>query len=346
MSGHCFSPYMLICSGMQTIFGFERRNDMERQAEINQEFQSELKAAKDQFQEEQKAQEYANLRAKMLVQRKYRAEERFDQTVLQHRTDELRTYFMDNLPIKKEVVSILLDVAKKYKEKNYNSECPLNIVLLHTKQNALNYDGIVDELEKNQNQLGNIVYRRWCNKDAARNAAIFNLHAIMSNIPTLVISPYFQGGAIHYTASLWEAQAEAKPMIRPLFSMPCPMEYLDPTCGFTKEGREKIQNQMVLISTIISGCARDSYMLMSQGLRPTLPLYLKNNPIILETLLLPENKEICSFMLNEYYSMQKLLEKPECPSHLLTKSEMGILADFAKEANNEIKSLTSKALNA
>lgn len=346
MSAGCFSPYMLICSTMQTIFGIEKRSDLERQSDINQEFQRELSAARALFQEEQKAQEYANLRAKMVVQRKYRAEEKFEQTVLQHRTEELKTFFMRSLPIGQVAIPLLLDAARNYKSLGYNAKCPINVVLLHTRQDALKYNEIFDELDKSQNDLGNLIYRRWCDKDVARNAAILNLHAIMSNIPTLVISPYFQGGSIHYTASFWEAQSEAKPMIRPLFSIKCPSEYIAPKRKFTTEGRNAIQNQMTLISTIISGCARDSYMLMSQGLPPTLPHYLKNNPEITKSLLLPENKEICSFMLNEYKTMQNILETSECTSCMITKKEMGILANFAKEANNELKNLTHKALKA
>ena len=85
---------------------------------------------------------------------------------------------------------------------------------------------------------------------------------------------------------------------------------------------------------------------MSQGLPPTLPLYLKKNPEIAKSLLLPENKEICSFMLNEYKKMQNILETSECPSRMITKKEMGILANFAKEANNELQSLIHLALEA
>lgn len=343
MSAHagCFSPYMLISSTLQTVFGFEKRSDLEKQADINKEHQRVLLEAKEKFQDEQKAQEYANLRAKMAVQRRYRAEEKYDQTVLQHRTSELKKYFSDCLPIDQKVIPLLLDAAKEYKTLGYNAQCPLNVVLLHTRQNALKYNEIFDELDRNQIALGNLVYRRWCDKDIARNSAILNLHAVMSNIPTLVISPYFQGGAFHFTASMWEAQSDSKPMIRPMFSIPCPNDYIAPGQKFTEEGRKAIQKQMTLISTIVSGCARDSYMLMTQGCTPTLPAFLKNNQEVLESLLQPENKELCTFMVNEYNSMQNLLLSSECPSRLLSKDEVGILGDIAAEANNEIKLLTS-----
>lgn len=348
MNGHppCFSPYMLICSTLQTVFGYDRRKEQDKQADLALQHQLELRKAKEEFQDELEAQKVADLRAKMAVARKYRAEEKFDQTVLQHKTEELKAFFFKCLPIKQIAIPQLLDAAKNYKAQGYDSSCPLNVVLLHTKQGALDYNDICNELDKTQMQLGNVIYRRWCDKDVAQNSAILNLHAIMSNIPTLVISPFFQCGSIHFTASMWEAQSEAKPMIRPLFSIQCPSEYLAPHQKFTAEGKKKIQERITLISTILSGCARDTYMLMTQGQTPTLPTFLRNNPMILKSLLGEENKELCTFMLNEYKSMDELLDKADCPSHLLTKEEVKQLAIEAKKASGELQSLTHKSLEA
>lgn len=342
----CFSPYMLISSTLQSVFGYDRRKEQDKQTDIAQQHQLELCKAREEFQDELEAQKVADMRAKMAVARRYRAEERFEQTVLQHRTEELKTYFMRCLPIKPQAVPIMLGVARNYKELGYNSNCPLNVVLLHTKQDALSYDDIFNELDRSRGQLGNIEYRRWCNKDVAHNSAILNLHAIMSNIPTLVISPYFQGGSIHYTASMWEAQSDMKPMIRPLFSVPCPMKYMLPNQRFTEEGRKAIQGQIVLISTVVSGCARDSYMLMTQGRTPTLPSYLKNNPGILGHLLKEENGQLCSFMLNEYKTMNELLGTTDCPSRLLSQDEIKRLAIVAGDASKELQCITHKSIEA
>ena len=329
----CFSPYMLICSTLQTVFGYDRRKEQDKQADLTQQHQLELRKAKEEFQDELEAQKVADLRAKMAVARKYRAEEKFDQTVLQHKTEELKAFFFKCLPIKQIAIPQLLDAAKNYKAQGYDSSCPLNVVLLHTKQAALDYNDICNELDKTQMQLGNVIYRRWCDKDVAQNSAILNLHAIMSNIPTLVISPFFQCGSIHFTVSMWEAQSEAKPMIRPLFSIQCPSEYLAPHQKFTAEGKKKIQERITL-------------MLMTQGQTPTLPTFLRNNPTILKSLLGEENKELCTFMLNEYKSMNELLDKADCPSHLLTKEEVKQLAIEAKKASGELQSLTHKSLEA
>lgn len=340
----CFSPYMLISSTIQCVFGFDKRSQLDKQTDIAQQHQLELRKAKEEFQDELEAQKVADMRAKMAVARRYRAEERFEQTVLQHRTEELKTFFVRCLPIKQLVVPILLEIARDYKALGYDSSCPLNVVLFHTKQNALSYDDIFNELDKTCDQLGNIKYRRWCDKDIAHNSAILNLHAIMSNIPTLVISPYFQGGSIHYTASMWEAQSDSKPMIRPLFSMPCPIEYILPNQKFTEEGSKAIQKQITLITTIVSGCARDSYMLMTQGIIPTLPSFLRENPHILEDLLKKENKQLCSFMLDEYKTMCELLSTTECPSQLLSHDEIKRLATLAGEASNELQYITHKSI--
>lgn len=342
----CFSPYMLISSTLQTVFGYEKRHDLEKQSDIAQQHQLELRKAREEFQDELEAQKVADMRAKMAVARRYRAEERFEQTVLQHRTEELKAYFMRCLPIKPQAIPIMLDVARKYKALGYDSNCPLNVVLFRTKQAALSYDDIFNELDKTSVQLGNIEYRRWCDKDVARNSAILNLHAIMSNIPTLVISPYFQGGSIHYTVSMWEAQSDSKPMIRPLFSIPCPIKYILPNQKFTEEGRKAIQKQIALISTVVSGCARDSYMLMTQGILPTLPSFLKNNPDILGNLLKDENKQLCSFMLNEYKTMNELLNNTDCPSHLLSQDEVKRLAIAASKAIKELQRITNKSIEA
>lgn len=340
-----FSPYMLICSTLQAVFGFDRRSEQEQQADMAEQHQLALIKAKEEFQNELEAQKVADMRAKMSVARQYRSVERFEQTVLQHKNKELREFFYNYLPIKQKCIPTLLDEAVNYYKKGYNAECPLNVILLHTRQNELNYEEIYDDLDKVGEKVGNVVYRRWCDKDIAHNAGILNLHAIMGNIPTVVISPYYHGGDIHFTASMWEAQSDAKPMIRPLFSIQCLPEHLSMGQKFTDEGKKALQERIALVSAIVSGCARDSYMLMTQGMPPTLPQYLKENPNVIRALMEPQNKELCEFMISEYQTANKLLSETECVSKLLTKEEMKLLARYAKNAEIELLAQTKKALN-
>ena len=144
---------------------------------------------------------------------------------------------------------------------------------------------------------------------------------------------------------MWEAQSDAKPLIRPLFSIPYPSNYLASPQSFTDEGKRAIESRMVLISTIVSGCARDSYMLMTQGRTPTLTQYLKNNQGVMNSLLKDENIELRSFMLNEYKTMTELLDKADCPTHLFNSEEIMQLALVAGKASTELQCLTNNHLN-
>lgn len=339
--GACFSPYMLISSTLQTVFSKERREIQDETIRLNEEFQLAMRDAKEEFQDALEGSKQEIMRKKLEISKTYRAKEKFKSLELKHASIELKTFFERCLPIDTNAVPVLEDVAKIYMSKGYSVDCPINVILLHTLQAAINYNEIGDALEKTQPELGNIVYQRWCNKDVAHNSAILNLHAIMANIPTLVISPYFQGGKIHFNAAMWEAQADTKPLIRPLFSINCNTKYLK-----TPEGKNDMQKKLFYISTIISGCARDSYMLFSLGLSPTLPKYLqkRENTPLLQFLEQKENENIKEFMLAEYTSAAKLLSTNYCPSKILDVSEMQLLEDSAKIASNEINRLFNQKI--
>lgn len=333
----CFSPYMMISSTLQTVFGFTHRSEQEREADLSMQFQLELRKAKEEFQDELEAKKIADMRAKMAVARKYRAKENFDRNVLQHKTLELENFFMSCLPISGASVSILLEAANDYRRMNYDYRCPLNVVLFHTKQNLLDYSGIYDELDKIAGELGNVVYRRWCDKDVAHNSAILNLHAVMSNIPTLVISPCFHDEKIYFTVSMWEAQTDAKPLIRPLIAYDCPKEYIGPKQTFTEEGKLAIEKKLIFITEVISGCARDSYMFITQGATPTLPKFLKKHEGILKQLQEVENHNVRTFLLDEYRAMQSAFSMNDKEiSTLLTKAERDRLTSESGKAFKEI----------
>lgn len=338
----CFSPYMMISSTLQTIFGFANRDDAERRSDVSERNSLELTKAKEKFQDELEAQKVADIRAKMAVARKYRAEENFDRNILKHKTEELKTFFMNCLPFSETAVPVLMNAANEYNKNNYDSRCPLNVILLHTKQAMLKYDEIYDKLDKVAGELGNIVFRRWCDRDAVHNASILNIHAIMGNIPTLVVSPCFHDTQLYFTISMWEAQTEAKPMIRPLFAYDC-YNCIDFTKNtFTAKGKETIKKKLTFVTTMISGCAHDSYMLITQGVTPTFPLFLKNNKDIVKLLRKPDNKDVCSFVLDEYRAMKRVfLENGESLSPLLDETERNLLAITADEALEELSSMTN-----
>ena len=79
---------------------------------------------------------------------------------------------------------------------------------------------------------------------------------------------------------------------------------------------------------------------MSQGRTPTLPQFLKNNQDVLNNLLKDENKELRSFILNEYKAMEQLLDKADCPTHLFNPEEIKKLGLIANKASKELQCLT------
>lgn len=335
MANSGFGSYMLINSVVQTLMGYGRRKEQDLAADASERFQIEMRKAKEEFQDEMEARKIADMRYKMQVARKYRTLEKFESTKLKELSGELKVYFDECLPIKKTAVPLLLDAAQEYHKLEYGLKVPLNVVLLHTLQKrGLDYDEINDELDKYAPQLGNIVYRRWCDKDIARNAALLNLHAIMGNIPTLVISPNFQGGKVHFTIAMWEAQCDRKPLIRPLLSIDCDVNKLK-----DDKGRRDFQKRIAFVSTIISGCARDSYMLLTQGLPPMLPSLLQSNEQLKQFLLAEENSVVRTFMLNEYQTTSQSLEESKISPNALTSSEVKLLISQTRNAIDTIESI-------
>ena len=327
----CFSPYMAISSTLQTVFGIQRRNEMERSAEENQRLADDMRLARDLVDKELEDMKARELQAKMIVARKYRAEEKYEANKLNEMASEVKLYFSKFLPIDSSMLPVILDTAAEYKARGYDSQCPLNVVLLHTGQNIVNYESINNRLEKVGIELGNVVFRRWCNKNVGRNGAILNLNYVMANIPTLVISPCMQGGVIHFTASLWEPQSGQKPLIRPLFSLEFNKDELK-----AQTGKTKIEDHIVFASTVITGCARDSYMLMSLGRKPSFPIFLEKHADIKTLLSLPKYRDIKQFVVDEYAAAVKYLGTDGCKSGLLTEAEMSTLTSMASKALTKI----------
>lgn len=323
----CFSPYMAISSTLQTIFGYQRRNEMEQSAMESQQLADELRMARDKVDRELEDQRIKETQAKLIVARRYRTAEKAEVDRLNKMAGEIRLFFNKYLPIDSAMLPVILDIARDYRMKGYDTSCPLNVLLLHTGENMIGYDSVNNRLERTEAELGNIVFRRWCNKNAAHNGSILNLNYVMANIPTLVISPFMQGEMLHFTASMWEADSGQNPLIRPLFSIECKREELK-----SEEGRTRIEDSLFYVSTLIAGCARDSYMLMSLGRKPTLPSYIEYHPQLKTFLCQPANHSVRQFVLDEYASTVKCLSEQKDSKGLLTNSELASLTSMASKA--------------
>ena len=334
-TGGGFGSYMLVNAVVQTLMGYKRRNGQDAAAVENESFQEDLVRAKHEFQDELEAEKVVAMRHKMQVAREYRLIEKFESSKLKELMGELKTLLDREFPLKDESIPIIIDAIEEYRKLGYGVQVPLNVILLHTLENAgIDYDEVVTSLDNYGDKLGNIKYRRWCDKDVARNAALFNLHAILGNIPTAVISPYFWGNKVHFTAALWDAQSESKPMIRPLFSIDCDFSQLK-----SVEGRKAFQQKLTMISAVISGCARDSYALLVHGLKPTFPKLLQEDKSLREMLQAKENKAVLDFVLKEYQGTAQSISLIESSSRVFTEDEKMILIGQTENAIKMIEKL-------
>lgn len=334
-AGSGFGSYMLVNAVAQTLMGYHRRDEQDVAAAKSELFQEELAEAKREFQDEIEAKKVADMRHKMRVTREYRLIEKFESSKLKSLMGELKTLLDKEFPLKDEAFPIIIDTIEEYRKLGYGSQVPLNVILLHTLENAgVDYDEIVDTLDLYGDKLGNIVYRRWCDKDVARNAALFNLHAILGNIPTIVISPLFWKNKVHFTAAMWDAQCESKPLVRPLFSIDCDFMQLK-----SVDYRKLFQQKLTMITAVISGCARDSYILLAHGLAPTFPKLLQEDESLRKMLLAKENKSVLDFILNDYRNTIQSLTKLDSSKKVFTDDEKTILMGQLNNATKMIENL-------
>lgn len=335
--GGCFSPYMVISSALQYVFGKERRIEQDRANKLSLEFQDWITKHKNEFEDNLNQQKLQWMKEKLQFQKKARAEQKYESKVLSYKTEEVKLFFQKYLPIEPKFLPLLNDVAKEYKKNGYNSSCPINVILLHTLQDRLDYNLINNQIASSEIGIGNFIVQRWCRKDIAHNSAILNLHAVMENIPTLVISPFYSNNKIHFNVAMWEAQADTKPLIRPAFSLECDLDLLKDS-----EYKKIMQKKIGYVATVLSGSARDVYMLYSYGMEPTLPAFISDsdNKELLDFLMKDECADVRQFLLREYLSASKLLEG----MNTFDKDATRLLAVQANQAFDSLSAIMNQTL--
>lgn len=133
---------------------------------------------------------------------------------------------------------------------------------------------------------------------------------------------------------MWDAQCETKPLVRPLFSIDCDFMQLK-----TSDYRKMFQQKLTMITTVISGCARDSYVLLAHGLTPTFPKVLQGDESLRKMLLAKENKPVLDFILNDYRNTIQSLTKLESPKRIFTDDERTFLIGQLDNATKMIEKL-------
>lgn len=294
-----FATYTVANSVIQFLLGKGRRKDKDEQNILKEGFELKLIEAKEAFQDETEATKSAMTRAKMRFVRQYKLVEQEDRLELSRKRPQLVKFIKEDFPIDPSMLNSLLYVAERSRMiEKVGEVAPLNILLLqahpHVKHSMIN-----DMVESMTRPLGAVQYLPWAYKTATGNGMLLNLNVIMRDIPTLVISPRYMEDdkKLYFSAALWDSNADRHPYIRPLFSVDFDHKQLiDPA------KQKELCNKIIFATTVIVGCARDSYMLMNYGLLPTFPKLIEHNSWLKNGLLSGECKEIIQFIFNEYRS--------------------------------------------
>jgi hypothetical protein len=301
-----FGTYTIANSALQYILGIRKRKDNDEQQRIKENFENQLVQAKEEFADEMEAEKLALTRAKMQVARQYKAIEAKDRMELTQKRPQLVKFLKEDCPIKPDMLKALTNLANESAQiESVGGIAKLNVVML-LPHSDIDKDSVNDSLEILVEQLGGVKFINWAYRPASGNGSLLNLNVIMRD---LVISPRYIAAEkkIYLSAALWDSNSERHPYIRPLFEMDFDHKLLR-----EPEQQKRLSNELIYAATMITGCARDSYMLMTHGLPPTLPTLIKNNEWLRKGFTAPECAYITKFVLNEYRSNLKslLAQKP------------------------------------
>lgn len=301
-----------------TLMGWKNRQWQKEAHERNSDFELELERARIISEDKKIQEEIAFKRRMVAVSRQYRQEESTKMFQKQMEMMELRHYLQYCWPLAPELPDILLDEIQKG---NPTINKRLNVILLHapllpTKrrgeqndQDASLYKALEYQISREDvPAICDLNYREGAaNKDqwgtadiTGGNAIIMNIHFLMSQIPTLVISPQYCNGQMYISGAVWEPQT-ARPLIRPLINY----EYDIEEALKSPEYQEKMLKVFHASISTIAGAVRDSYMLLTQAKTPTLPLWLNDS---------------------KHQEMKKIVFETSCIKHFLEKENESIIS--------------------
>lgn len=318
-----------------TVLGWNNRRLQEKAHEKNQEFQLEMERARNITEDKRLLEDIAFKRRLIALSREYRQKEALRSFEEQMKAVELKTFFQRNWPLDQQLPYILLEESTQ----SPSSTSRLNVVLMRTpllplkKYGGANdldeeiYNGLEYSIAKDDvPSIGNIKYRKGaCPKVILKsgNANIMNIHFLMSQLPTLIISPQYINGKIYFNGSIWEAQA-ARPLTRSLFNFDfSPFGALE-----SDEYRKLMIEKMHASISIIAGVVRDHYMLLTQGATPTMTQWLNDDKHSRMRELLNENLNIKQFVQQENNKTLEALDEKNSPR---------LFEVFIKEDINRLK---------
>lgn len=331
-----YGMFWLANSISSTLLGWKNRKVQDKAQVRSEAFQLEMERARN-LTDDQKRQEEIAFRRRMLdISRQYKQEESAEAFLSKMKVDELQTYFKQCWPLDPQLPYVLLEKTKNEKALAHPH---LNVILMRTpllpqkkygganEQDKDLYDGLEYTIvQRDVPMIGDIHYWKdaCCKPDIqGGNASIMNIHFLMSQLPTLVISPHYLDGRISFKGAVWESQA-ARPLIRSLFSMDfSPEKALD-----NDEYRKGAMETFHTAISVITGSVRDSYMLLTQGKKPSLSSLLND----------PEHEPMRA-IATSHEGIQRFIkqENQNILASLTEEASPHLLEVYSQEEINEIK---------
>lgn len=269
-----------------TLLGWNNRRLQAQAHEKNQEFQLEMERARYITDDERMQEEIAFKRRLVALSREQRQEVAKSSFISKLKLKELTYYLKYYWPLDPLLPEIILQEMQSGKG---TSTQQLNVILMHApllplraygtdanEQDAVIYKELEYSIKKEDVPLiGNVNYRKdACLKPdlTGGNASIMNIQFLMSQLPTLVIAPQYREGKMYLSGAVWEPQA-SRPLIRPLLNF----DFNPVEAEKSIEYRQKMIEMLHASVSIITGTVRDSYMVLTQGGKPTLPVLLNDS---------------------------------------------------------------------
>lgn len=310
-----------------TMMGFFNRNKQDEFNELSRAHQLALQEENALTQEE-KLQEELKFRQKLMdLGRKYQQEASALQFTTKIQNYQLKHFLEKCWPLSPKLPQIILD---KVAESQGGKIQDLNIILLHAPILPVNYGKLVNEedpkiyseLEKKvlQNDvpfIGNVDFFEGACGDAVDvrggNSNIMNIHFLMNQLPTLVISPLYDSleKTIEFTAAVWEPQA-SRPLIMPLFKIDHDPNALVGNDELVSLAKDKIHAAIA----IIAGATRDSFMMLTRHAAPTLPTLLNDPDHAYMKKMVFDMPGIKKYLKNEYLGIIEALDSNRNPKVL------------------------------
>lgn len=329
---------------VSTVLGAIGRNLQEEAMQRNLDFQRELEDARNIAQDEMEAEKIAFKRRMLKLSRQYRQEQSAILVDQQFKAIEFESFIKTYWPLNKALPRICWNKIKRIT--NVDTPLNLNTILLHApilpyKETIVGTKAhikdskIYKEIERKlENQLKCLVgdvdfYRDSCDTTdfIGGNANLMNIHFLMSALPTLVISPKYHNGKMHFTAAVWEAQA-SRPLIRPLFTIDYNPQLAEQDEKYFKQSIDKFETIFIMII----GATRDSYMMLTQGKKPLLDHLLNDS----QKDIIASDETLKTFIVGEYNNIIAALNMNTSPNVLEAYSEKEI--DYIKEQARNVQS--------